>query len=103
MVRGTTLTVSLLNLIFLLGIALTVLNTDFWEFLYELPGTMKVLLVLPPVSTGLTTGLVVLSVVSWFRKWGSISDRLFYSVVSLAGIIFTFYLDYWNLIGLKVL
>jgi len=101
--QGTAVVVSLLNIGFLIGMALTVLKTDFWEFLYGVPGAMRALLLLPPVSTGLTTGLVVLSVVSWFRRWGAVSDRLLYSVVSLAGIVFAFYLNYWNLLGLKVL
>jgi len=93
--------VSALNLIFLIGIALVVLNTDFWEFFFGVPPAAFALLLIPPLTTGLTLGLLVFTVLAWKNQYWSVIKRLQYSLITLAALGFVSFLNYWNLLGFQ--
>jgi CubicO group peptidase (beta-lactamase class C family) len=94
--------VSALNLIFLMGLGLVVLNTDFWEFFFGVPPAAIALLFIPPLTTGLTLGLLVFTVLAWKNKYYSVVGRLHYSSISVAAVAFIFFLNYWNLLGFRL-
>jgi hypothetical protein len=93
--------VSALNLIFLIGLGLVVLNTDFWEFFFGVPPAAIVLLFIPPLTTGLTLGLFVFTVLAWKNQYWSAIKRVHYSFITLAALGFISFLNYWNLLGFR--
>jgi len=93
--------VSALNLIFLIGLGLVVLNTDFWEFFFGVPPAAIALLFIPPLTTGLTLGLLVFTVLAWKNQYWSAIKRVQYSLITLAALGFISFLNYWNLLGFR--
>jgi hypothetical protein len=93
--------VSALNLIFLIGLGLVVLNTDFWEFFFGVPPAAIALLLIPPLTTGLTLGLLVFTVLAWKNQYWSAIKRVHYSFITLAALGFVSFLNYWNLLGFR--
>ena len=93
--------VSALNLIFLIGLGLVVLNTDFWEFFFGVPPAAIVLLLIPPLTTGLALGLLVFTVLAWKNQYWSAMQRVHYSFITLAALGFVSFLNYWNLLGFR--
>jgi hypothetical protein len=93
--------VSALNLIFLIGLGLVVLNTDFWEFFFGVPPAAIVLLLIPPLTTGLTLGLLAFTVLAWKNHYWSAIKRVHYSFIALAALGFVSFLNYWNLLGFR--
>ena len=93
--------VSALNLIFLIGLGLVVLNTDFWEFFFGVPPAAIALLFIPPLTTGLTLGLFVFTVLAWKNQYWSAIKRVQYSLITLAALGFISFLNYWNLLGFR--
>jgi CubicO group peptidase (beta-lactamase class C family) len=62
-------------------------------------GRLRALLVLPLLGTVLTGAVVVCAVLAWRGRLWSISARLHYTAVALAGVAFTWFLATWNLLG----
>jgi CubicO group peptidase (beta-lactamase class C family) len=94
--------VSALNLIFLIGLGWVVANTDFWEFFFGVPKIALALLLIPPLTTGLTVGLQVFTVVAWKNQYWSVIERVHYSLITLAALGFVSFLSYWNLLGFQL-
>ncbi|MGB3639258.1 MAG: serine hydrolase [Rivularia sp. (in: cyanobacteria)] len=90
-----------LNLIFLIGLPLSLWLIGFWKLVYGVPAIVIALLVLPLITTFLTLALLIFSIVIWKYKYWSILSRLHYSLVTLAAIIFIPFLAYWNLLGFQ--
>lgn len=61
--------------------------------------TQRVLLVLPLISTGLGTIVILLSAAMWWRRWGSLAARVYFSCAGLVAGFFAWFLNYWNFIG----
>lgn len=88
---------SLLNLVFLVGLTVSLMGIDSYEFTYGVPGPVELLLVLPPVTVLLALVLPVLVA----RSWRGATSRFicFYSsIVSLIGLFLIPFLLYWNLL-----
>jgi hypothetical protein len=94
--------VSALNLIFLIGLGWVVANTDFLEFFFGVPKVALALLLIPPVTTGLTLGLLVFTVLAWKNQYWSTIKRVHYALITLAGLGFVSFLSYWNLLGFQL-
>lgn len=92
-------TVGTLNLIFLIGLPLSLYVIGFWKLIYGVPTVVIGLLTLPLITTFLTLALLIFSIVIWKYKYWSIFSRLHYSLVTLAALIFVPFLTYWNLLG----
>ncbi len=60
------------------------------------------LLWIPPLTTGLTLGLLIFAVRVWKNQSWSLIGRLHYSLITLAGCGFIFFLSYWNLLGFQL-
>ena len=90
---------SLLNLAFLIGMALVMMQiqTDPWEFLYGPPAAMIALLVVPLLTTVIAV-LIVWFTVTGFGSW-SIGVKMVTAVYSLTAIAFPLFLNYWKLLG----
>jgi CubicO group peptidase (beta-lactamase class C family) len=87
--------VSALNLVFMLVILLS-----FGEGLvYGVPLPIRVILVIPIVTSILSLAFLALAVMAWVRGTGSLVSRLTYSLIALASVLFVLFAGYWNLLG----
>ena len=93
--------VSTLNLIFLIGLAVALLQVDQMAFAYGMPPFMLALLSIPMLTTGLTIGLVYHTALAWKNGSGSLPGRCYYTLVTLATLMFIPFLEYWNLLGFR--
>lgn len=90
-----------LNLCFLLGMLLVMLNINYWEFFFGMPAVVIALLYLPIFSAGMTTCLPIVGLITWQDKSWSVAERLHYLLTILASGIFIFLLNYWNFLGFR--
>ena len=87
--------VSALNLLFLLVVLLT-----FGEALvFGIPLLIRVILVIPIVTSILSLALLALTLVTWVRGHGSLVGRLYISLIALASVLFVLFAGYWNMLG----
>ena len=93
--------ISALNLVFLIGLGLALFQIDQWEFTYGLPSVVMALLVIPIVTTILTVGLPLFAGLAWINGYWSLIGRLYYSSLTLAELVFIWWLSYWNLLGFR--
>ena len=71
------------------------------ELDYGLPPLLAALLLVPVVSVLLTAAAAISAVVVWINGSWSIAARVHYSLVVVAAIAFAWFLDYWNLLGIR--
>jgi len=94
--RWLAFAVSALNLVFMV-LAMLLLSTS--ELQFGVPPELVALFVAPLLTTALTVGLPILGVRAWQDKAWSILGRLHYAVVTLAALVFIWWMAYWNLLG----
>jgi CubicO group peptidase (beta-lactamase class C family) len=93
--------VSILNLVFLVSVILSLLLISQWEFNYGVPYILLVSLCIPLVSMSITIGLPFLNVLACRNKDWSIKQKLHYSLITVAALLFMPFLNYWNLLGFR--
>ena len=87
--------VSALNLVFLLVILLS-----FGEGLvYGVPLSIRVILVIPILTSILSLAFLALAVIAWVRGYWSFVGRLYYSLIALTTVLFVLFAGYWNMLG----
>jgi CubicO group peptidase (beta-lactamase class C family) len=89
----------ILNLVFILGF-LFVLR-DPLVVIYGVPAPLKILLILPLLALVPAFGTVWLAVSAWANKTETVYRCLYYSLLALAGLLFLWFLYYWNLLGYR--
>jgi hypothetical protein len=89
----------MVNLIFILGLVLVL--SDPTALYYGIPVALKILLALPLLGIVPAAGTVGLCVLAWAKKAGSVCRRIYYSMLALAGLLFLWLLNYWNLLGYR--
>jgi CubicO group peptidase (beta-lactamase class C family) len=92
---------SFLNLVFLVGVLLLLSRSDELMLEYGLSGWMVPLFVIPLVTTLLTVGLLVLTMVVWKDRYWTVLARIGYSLATLVAAAFVPFLLYWNLLGFQ--
>jgi len=60
---------------------------------------VQVALIIPIVTTLLTVVLVLQMLGTWFQGYWSVWGRIYYSLISLAAVVFILFAGYWNLLG----
>lgn len=93
--------VSTLNLVFLIGLPLSLWLIGVWKLVYGVPAVVVALLWIPLLTTVLTLGLPIFTVLVWKNKYWSALGRSHYSLVTLAALAFIPFLIYWNLLGFQ--
>ncbi len=88
-----------LNLVFLVGIGLTLARTSQWEFTYGLTTRMTILLAIPFLTILLTVGMLVFGAGGWSAASWPLWLRIYYSLAALIAAGFIPFLHYWNLLG----
>ncbi len=101
--RGLAAATAALNLAFLVGLALAVRDTASANWLmlaFGLPAKAAPLLIIPPLTTVLTIGLLLFAVLAWRRRYWTVVGRVHYSLLTLAALAFIWFLSYWSLLRL---
>ena len=93
--------ISVLNLLFLVGITYTVMGGMISE-LHGFPLIGKIALGLGVFSAVLTVGALVYTVLAWKNSYWGIAGRAYYTLVTIAAVAFVWFLNYWNLLGWRL-
>jgi hypothetical protein len=93
--------VGTLNLVFIIGLPLSLWFYGAWKLAYGVPAFAIAFLSLPLIATVLTLGLAVFTVLGWTNKYWSVMARAHYSLITLAALVFIPFLLYWNLLGFQ--
>ncbi len=89
----------MLNVLFLIGLVLTISNPV--NITFSMSPTLTTLFALALVSVVLTVGVVVSTVLAWWGRFWSTGRRIHYTLVALAALAFALELAYWNLLGFR--
>ena len=93
--------IGILNVSFMIGMFLVILQIGYWEFFFGMPAIVVALLYLPIFTTGMATGLPIVGWLAWQDKSWSIIGRVHYILIVLAAGVFIVLLNYWNLLGFR--
>jgi CubicO group peptidase (beta-lactamase class C family) len=86
-----------LGVAFVAGMAIILSDPN--EIVFGLTPAVKALGVLAPVCAALAGVTVVACLVAWMKGYWRLSGRLHYTLVALAGLGFTWFLYYWNVLS----
>lgn len=89
----------LLNMAFMIALIAIFLLTDFQRFFKGVPATFGVALLLPVLAGLASMSLPYFSVSAWWRGRGTLIGRFYFSLVTIALLLFLVFLHYWNLLG----
>jgi len=93
--------VCLLNVLVVASVAWGAMGGGMANELLEPPSLVKLALVLGALGVALTVGAVVYAVLAWKEKFWGVAFRVYYTVVTVAAVAFVWFLNYWNLVGLR--
>jgi CubicO group peptidase (beta-lactamase class C family) len=88
-----------LDILFIIGIALVTANP--FELVYGIPPLLHVTLVLALLAVVMMVGLPVFTVLAWKDGYWSFLGRVHYTLLTVIALAFTWWLDYWNLLGFR--
>lgn len=88
--------ISVLNLLFLVGVALWGMPPS---IVLSLSLIAKIVLGLGVLSALLTVGALVYTTLAWKNSYCGIAGRAYYTLVTVAAVAFVWFLNYWNLLG----
>jgi hypothetical protein len=90
--------ISILNLLFLVGIALWFRPARPSE-LHGLSLIVEIVMGLGVLSAVLTVPALVYTLLAWKNSYWGIASRVYYSLVTFAAVGFVWFLNYWNWLG----
>ncbi len=90
--------VGLLNLLFVVGIALWFRPMHPSE-LHDIPRIVEVVMGLGVLAAVLTVGALVYTVLAWKNSYWGIAYRVYYTLVTIAAVAIVWFLSYWNWLG----
>jgi CubicO group peptidase (beta-lactamase class C family) len=90
--------ISVLNLLFLVGLAFGVPELE-RNILLDPPMIMKIALGLGVLSAVLTVGALVYTVLAWKDRYWGVVFRVYYTLATVAAVAFIWFLNYWNMLG----
>ena len=92
------LAISLLNLLFVVGIAIWFKPMHPSE-LHDIPQIVEVVMGLGVLSAVLTVGALIYAVLAWKDRYWGVAFRVYYTLVTIAAVAFVWFLHYWNWLG----
>ncbi len=99
--RALAASVVVLNLVFLIGLGIRMVQA-FTGMFNATPAYFIALLVIPLLTAILTVGLLIFTVRAWREGYWSIFGRVHYTLFTLAALAFTWFVNYWNLLGWRL-
>jgi hypothetical protein len=82
------------GLVFLVGFTIVFSNP---QTVFGLSSWASFLFLIPMIIAILAMGMIVFTLLAWTRHWWSFSGRLHYTLVTISGLAFVWWLIYWNL------
>jgi hypothetical protein len=73
--------------------------SDPMEIMFGIPSLLKIALIFPLISAGLTAVALILTYFVWKNKYWTVCGRTQYTLIMLASVVFLFFLNYWKLFG----
>jgi hypothetical protein len=92
------LAISLLNVLYAVGIALWFRPMHPSE-LHDIPRIVEIVMGLGVLSAALTVGALVYTVLAWKNSYWGAAFRIYYTLVTVAAVAFVWFLNYWNWLG----
>lgn len=80
----------------LVMILVGMVTTNDVRFLIGLPGSARPLFVVPPLTAMISGMMLVLSLLSWLRGWGSVLSRIYYTLLALAALACILIMAWWG-------
>jgi CubicO group peptidase (beta-lactamase class C family) len=68
------------------------------EIVFRVPPALERLLSLPLIMVVIAVGLIVCTALVWARRYGRVVGRVYYTALTLAVIVFLWWLNHWNLL-----
>jgi CubicO group peptidase (beta-lactamase class C family) len=68
------------------------------EIVFRVPPALERLLALPLVLVMMTVGLIGFTVLVWARRYWRVYERVRYTIITFAAIVFLWWLNNWNLL-----
>jgi CubicO group peptidase (beta-lactamase class C family) len=93
--------IATLNLVFLIGLPLSLWLHGVWKLVYGMPAIAIAFLGIPLLTAILTLGLIVFTMLAWKNKYWSLRARSHYSLITLTALVFLPFLAYWKLLGFQ--
>jgi CubicO group peptidase (beta-lactamase class C family) len=90
--------ISLLNVLFLVGIVLWFRPMHPSE-LHGIPLIVEVVMGLGVLAAVLTAGALVYTVLAWKNRYWGVASRVHYTLMTFAAVAFVWFLYYWNWLG----
>jgi hypothetical protein len=76
--------------------------SDMNEAIFGPPMLFKVSLAFPIIAGLLGIGVLIFTIQAWRKKYWTACKRVHYTLVLIAGILFLWALNFWNLVGWKL-
>lgn len=92
------LAISLLNLLFVVGIAIWFRPMHPSE-LHSIPLIVEIVMGFGVLAAMLTVGALVYSVLAWKNSYWGFAYRVYYTLATIAAMAFVWFLYYWNWLG----
>jgi hypothetical protein len=92
------LAISLLNVLFVVGIALWFRPMHPSE-LHGIPRIVEIVMGLGILSAVLTPGALVYTALAWKNSYWAVAYRVYYTLVTIAAVAIVWFLYYWNWLG----
>ena len=92
------LAISLLNLLFVVGIAIWFRPMHPSE-LHDIPLIVEIVMGLGVLAAVLTVGALVYTVLAWKDHYWGVVFRAYYALVTISAVTFIWFLHYWNWLG----
>lgn len=99
--RSALALVGLLNILFLAGIGVALLQMDPWQFVYGPPTIVVALLVLPLITLALTLVVIGFVAAGWRGSGWHWATHMYAMLVSVMALGFPLFLHFWNLLGFR--
>lgn len=90
------------NAFFIVGLAETFRRTNALDYIFGLPRSMELVLILPIMAVALTPAVIGFVLSSWVDRDGSFLRRVYDTIVAAACMVFLLIATHWNLIGFNV-
>jgi hypothetical protein len=92
------LAISLLSLLFVVGIAIWFRPMHPSE-LHDIPLIVEIVMGLGVLAAVLTPGALVYSVLAWKDRYWGVAYRMYYTLAAITAVAFVWFLHYWNWLG----
>jgi len=92
---------SVLILIFCITTAIITLKLGKYAFMFGIPFSLKVILVIPILLCGISVCLLAISILAWKNSYWTRLKRYFFTIYTVAVVMFLMCLEFWNMVGVK--